>query len=178
MKNLKILITWYSGTGNTEKIAKAIKEGITGHDIDFLPVKDVDPTSLNSYNLVFLGSGLYGFNVSRKIAALVKRAPELPSKFAYFHTHENPQPNPYPDSFSSVNKILEKSNCQVLGQFDCCGENLVEKAEEQRQARWGTMAPDERKKSEEAFLNLVKGHPNKKDFENAKNFATSIITKL
>ncbi|MHA1256480.1 MAG: hypothetical protein ACTSPS_12855 [Promethearchaeota archaeon] len=40
------------------------------------------------------------------------------------------------------------------------------------------MAPDERKKSEEAFLNLVKGHPNEKDFENAKNFATSIINKL
>lgn len=166
MKILKILITYYTGTGNTEKIAKAIKEGITGHDVDLLPVKDVDPTSLNSYDLVFLGSGLYGFNVSRKIAALVKKAPE------------NPQPNPYPDSFSSVNKIIEPANCEVLGQFDCCGENLVEKAEEQRQARWGRMAPDERKKSEEDFLNLVKGHPNEKDFETAKNFATSIINKL
>ena len=92
MRILKILVTYYTGTGNTEKIAKAIKEGITGHDVDLLPVKDVDPTSLNSYDLVFLGSGLYGFNVSRKIAALVKKAPELPSKFAYFHTHENPQP--------------------------------------------------------------------------------------
>ncbi|MHA1256481.1 MAG: flavodoxin family protein [Promethearchaeota archaeon] len=52
---MKILVTWYSGTGNTEKIAKAINEGITGHDVDLLPVNDVDPTSLNSYDLVFLG---------------------------------------------------------------------------------------------------------------------------
>jgi len=178
VKILKILVTWYSGTGNTEKIAKAINEGITGHDVDLLPVNDVDPTSLNSYDLVFLGSGLYGFNVSRKITKLVKKAPQLPSKFAYFQTHENPQPNPYPDAFSSINKIIEPANCEVLGQFDCTGENLVEKAEEQRQARWGTLAPDERKKSEESFFNLVKGHPNEKDFENAKNFATSIINKL
>lgn len=178
MKILKILVTWYSGTGNTEKISKAIKEGITGHDVDSLPVNDVDPTSLNSYDLVFMGSGIYGSNVSRKITALVKKAPQLPSKFAYYYTHAAPQPNPYPNSFKSVNKIIEKANCQVLGQFDCCGENIVEKAEEQRQAFWSRLTPDERKKAEENFVNLVKGHPNEEDCETAKNFAISIINKL
>jgi len=173
VKILKILVTWYSGTGNTEKIAKAIKEGITGHDVDSLPVNDVDPTSLNSYDLVFMGSGIYGSNVSRKITALVKKAPQLPSKFAYFQTHENPGSNPYPDAFSSINKIIEPANCEVLGQFDCTGENLVEKAEQQRQALWGTYTPEEKKKAEEVWLNLVKGHPNEEDLENAKKFAVS-----
>lgn len=175
---MKVLITYYTGTGNTEKVANAIKEGITGYDIDLLPVSDVDPTSLNTYDLVFLGSGVYGFNVSRKLTGLIKKAPQLTSNFAYFYTHEAPAPNAYPDAFKSISKILEKHGCKVLGMFDCCGENLVEKAEEQRQAFRSRLTPEERKKAEEEFLNLVKGHPDAKDLENAKNFTNSIINKL
>ena len=175
---MKILVAYFSTTGNTEKVAKAIKEGITGHDVDLLPVKSIDPNSLGSYDLVFLGSGIFAFNVSRKLTALVKKAPQLPPKFVYFYTHESPQQGAYPDCFKSVNKIIEKSNCEVLGVFDCCGENLVEKAEEQRQAFRSRLTPDERKKAEEDFLKLVKGHPDAEDLENAKNFASLILNKI
>ncbi len=178
MISLKILVAYFSTTGNTEKVAKAINEGITGHDVDLLDVKGIDPSSLGSYDLVFLGSGIFAFNVSRKLMTLVKKATELPPKFAYFYTHQVPQQKAYPDGFKSVNKIIEKSNCEVLGTFDCCGENLVEKADEQRQALLSTLSPEERKKSEENFLNLVKGHPDAEDLENAKNFAKSIINKF
>jgi flavodoxin len=176
--NLKILVAYFSTTGNTEKVAKAIKEGITGHDVDLLDVKSIDPNSLNSYDLVFLGSGIFAFNVSRKLTALVKKAPQLPSKFVYFYSHEAPQQGAYPDCFKSVNNIIEQSNCEVLGVFDCCGENLNEKAEEQRQMFRTRLSPEEVKKAEEDFLNLVKGHPDAQDLENAKNFAASIINKI
>ncbi|MCJ7651570.1 MAG: flavodoxin domain-containing protein [Candidatus Lokiarchaeota archaeon] len=53
---MKILVTYYSDTGNTEKIAVAIKNGLEEQEVDLIPVKEVDPTSLNSYDLVFLGS--------------------------------------------------------------------------------------------------------------------------
>jgi flavodoxin len=175
---MKILIVYYSGTGNTEKVANAIKEGVTKHDVELLSVKDVDPTSLNSYDLVFLGSGLYGFNVSRKLTSLIKKAPQLPKSFAYFYTHENPSPNAYPDCFKSIDKILEKTNSQCLGTFDCCGENLVEKAEEQRKAFLSRLSSEEKKKTEDSYLNFVKGHPDAQDLENARNFASSILEKL
>jgi len=176
--SLKILVACFSTTGNTEKVAKAIKEGITGHEVDLLDVKGSDPSSLGSYDLAFLGSGIFAFNVSRKVATFVKKIPQLPPKLAYFYTHESPQQGAYSDCFKSVNKITEKSNCEVLGTFDCCGENLAEKAEQQRQAFRSTLSPEESKKAEEAFLNLVKGHPDAQDLENAKNFAASIINKL
>ena len=178
MISLKILVAYFSNTGNTEKLAKAIQEGITGHDVDLSPVKSVDPDLLNSYDLVFLGSGIYAFNASRKLMTLVKKAAQLPSKFAYFYTHEAPQQGAYPDSFNSVTKIIEKCNCEVLGVFDCCGENLVEKAEEQRQAFYSTLTPEKKKQAIEDHLNLVKGHPDAEDLENAKNFAKSIINKF
>ncbi|MFW9818351.1 MAG: hypothetical protein ACFFE5_01980 [Candidatus Thorarchaeota archaeon] len=65
-----------------------------------------------------------------------------------------------------------------MGTFDCCGENLVEKAQEQREAMMNRLSPEEKKKSEEDWLNLVKGHPDAQDLENAKSFARSIIEKL
>lgn len=175
---MKVLIVYFSGTGNTTKVANAIKEGIVGHDVDLLASGDVDPATLNSYDLVFLGSGIYGFNVSRKLTGLIKKAPQLPKNFAYFYTHEASAPNAFPDSFKSISKILEKSDCQLLGIFDCTGENLVEKAEEQRQAFRSRLTPEEKKKAEDDFNNFVKGHPDAKDLENAKDFAVSIINKL
>lgn len=178
MIHIKILVAYFSTTGNTEKVAKAIKEGITGNEVDLINIKGFDPNSLGSYDLAFVGSGLFGFNVSRKLTAFVKKMPQLPTKFAYFYTHEAPQQGAYPDCFKSVNKIIEKSNCEVVGMFDCCGENLVEKAEQQRQAMRSRLSPEEQKKAEEAFQNLVRAHPDVKDLENAKNFASSIINKL
>ena len=174
MRKLKILITYYSGTGNTEKIAYAIKEGITGHDVDLFPVKQVDPTILSSYDIVFVGSGIYGFAINRKIMRLIKKALELPSKFVYFYTHESS--NPWPDAFKSIRGILEKNNCEVLDEFECCGENL-KATEEQRQAAMKNLPPEKKKEMNEHYK-MVKGRPNSKDLENAKQFAKLIIKKL
>lgn len=176
MIKLKILVAYYSGTGNTEKIARAIKEAITEHDVDLLPVTRVNPESLKSYDLIFLGSGIYAFNVSRKVMTLVKKSAELPSNFAYFYTHESLKS--WPNAFKSVNKILEEKNCKVLGEFDCCGENLVEKAQEQREAMKSRLPPEESRKIEDDYLKYVKGHPNEKDLENAKKFTREILNKI
>ena len=173
---MKILVTYYSDTGNTEKIAVAINNGLADQEVDLIPVKEVDPSSLNSYDLVFLGSGIYGFNVNRKVTNLIKKSEKLPSKFAYFYTHESKKP--WPDAFKSVNKILGNFDCQILGEFDCCGENLVSKAEEQRQAFLSRLTPEKRKEAEETYLNNVKGHPDDTDCERARNFAISILKKL
>ena len=73
MRKLKILITYYSGTGNTEKIAYAIKESITGHDVDLFPVKQVDSTILSSYDIVFLVPVFMGSLLIEKLQVLLKR---------------------------------------------------------------------------------------------------------
>jgi len=171
---LKILITYYSGTGNTEKVANAIKDGIIGHDVDIFPVKQVDPTILKSYDMVFLGSGIYGFAINRKVTNLMKKATGLPSKFIYFYTHQSP--NPWPDAFKSIESILERNKCEILGEFECCGENL-KMNEEQRQTAMKNLPPEKRKEMEEHFR-VVKGHPNVEDLENAKKFAQLIVNKI
>jgi flavodoxin len=173
---MKILVAYYSGTGNTEKVANAIKQGLTGYDVDLFPVKKVDPTTLDYYDLVFLGSGIYAFNASRKVMTLVKKAPKLPPNFAYFYTHESI--TLWPKAFKTVNDIIEKQNCKLLGEFECCGENLVALAKQQREALQSKLSPEERKKHEENYQKYVKGHPDAQDLENAKKFAASIVEKL
>lgn len=171
---MKILVTYYSGTGNTEKVANAIKEGIIGHEVDLISIKQVDPILLNSYDIVFLGSGIYGFAISRKITNFIKKAPQLPEKFVFFYTHESS--NPWPEAFKSISGILKKNNCKLLGEFECCGENLKATVD-QRQAAMKNLSLDKKKELEEHYR-LVKGRPNDKDLENAANFAESIIKKL
>ncbi|NVM30184.1 MAG: flavodoxin family protein [Candidatus Helarchaeota archaeon] len=69
---MKILICYDSQTGNTAAIAKSMAEGLQGVDLITLPVKDVDPTSLNSYDDVFLGSGVYTNGAGKGLNKLVK----------------------------------------------------------------------------------------------------------
>ena len=175
-QKMKILITYYSDTGNTEKIAKAIRDALAEHDVDLMHVKDANPETLKAYDLIFLGSGIYAFNVHRKVKTLIKKAPQLPSKFAFFYTHESK--NSWPDAFKSVTEILDKTNSEILGEFDCTGENLVPLAAQQREAMLSRLSPEDRQVAEETYLNFVKGHPNEEDFEAAKKFAISIVNKL
>ena len=88
-------------------------------------------------------------------------------------THESQKS--WPKAFLSVNEVLKNHDCKILGEFDCCGENLVEKAQEQREAMYSRMNPEEREKAENIYLNFVKGHPDQEDLENATNFAKDIL---
>ena len=65
---MKILITYFSNTGNTKKIAKSLKEGLENQDVDIFPVKEVDSLSLKNYNLIFLGSGTYASRVNKSLS--------------------------------------------------------------------------------------------------------------
>lgn len=55
---MKCIVIYFSQTGNTEKIAKAIQTGvkqITGH-CDILPIKEANPRRLYEYDLIGLGA--------------------------------------------------------------------------------------------------------------------------
>ncbi|MFX1258978.1 MAG: flavodoxin family protein [Promethearchaeota archaeon] len=168
---MKILIAYFSQTGNTEKIALSIKEALKDEKIDLIPIKDIDPSNLNKYDLIFLGSGVYASRVHNSVVNLIKNAPELPTKFAFFCTHASLQF--YQKPFDKINKLFEKRNCVVLGIFDCVGENLgvLEKVQ---LAMLNKLPEDQRKRAEED-MKKIKGHPNNEDFENAKKFAKSIM---
>jgi len=60
MKNrMKSLIVYDSMYGNTEKIAKAIGDGLTG-EVKVVRVGEVNPAELKTFDLLILGSPVHG----------------------------------------------------------------------------------------------------------------------
>ena len=173
MNDLKILVTFYSQTGNTEKIAKSIYEGCQGQDVDIKPVKEVDPSSLGKYDLLFLGSGIYASRVNKALVDLIAAAPQLPPKFVFFNTHASKEA--YQDGFKVVKKNMGDSS-EVIAEFECCGESLGV-PEAMRKAMLERLPEDKRKEAEE-HQKWLKGRPNEEDLENAKKFAQSVLEKL
>lgn len=171
---MKILITYFSHTGNTEKVANSIKEGLNENDVDLIPVKDVDPSKLNYYDLVLLGSGIYASRIDKSLVNLVKKAaPNLPSKFAYFCTHASLEF--YQKPFYNITKILAGHGCKVIDEFDCVGDNIGIPLKT-RMTMLDNL-PDDKKKKAQEDMEKIKGRPNQEDLENAKRFGQSLTGK-
>ena len=168
---MKILVSYFSNTGNTEKVAKSIAEGLEGEDVELLKVEDTDPSSLKNYDLVVLGSGIYAGKVHKKVADLMKKVTEYPPKFAFFNTHQSP--TAYQKAFRRITKSIEESGSQVIGEFDCVGENLGMPKE--TTLKMLERLPEEERKKQEAYLESTAGRPNAQDLENAKAFGKSLI---
>ena len=174
MDKLKILITYYSNTGNTQKVAESIKDGLSEENIQLISIKDLDPSVLNSYDLVFLGSGVYASRVHKSVLDLIKKAPKLPPRIVYFCTHASLKF--YQKPFDKITKLLEKQDCSILGSFDCVGENLGMPKE--KQIEMLNRLPLEQRKKAEVERKKTIGHPNSEDLQNATKFAQSIIKNL
>ncbi|MHA2282417.1 MAG: flavodoxin family protein [Promethearchaeota archaeon] len=170
---MKILVTYFSQTGNTEKIAQSICEGCKGEDVEIKPIKEVDPSILSDYNVVFLGSGIYASRVNKSLAALLDAATELPPKFVFFCTHASK--NAYQDGFKVVKEKIAQSS-QIIDEFECCGDNIGI-PEAMRKSMLERLPEDKRKEAEE-HQQWLKGKPNEEDLQNARNFAQSVIKKL
>jgi flavodoxin I len=75
MKNrMKSLIIYDSMYGNTEKIAQAIGEGLTG-DVKVLRVGEVNTSELNTFDLLILGSPVHGGRPTPALEAFIKKLP-------------------------------------------------------------------------------------------------------
>jgi len=171
---MKILIAYHSNTKNTEKIAKAMKEGLEEEeqDVTISPAKEVDPSVLNSYDLILLGSGIYSRGIGRSIKALMSKADELPPKIACFQTYQNE--TWYPKAFTkAIGKTLEKCNSKIIDEFGCWGYNLGMTDEQMAQLA-SSFPPDEKKRIESQRI-ITKGRPNEEDCENAKVFAKNLL---
>ncbi len=58
---MKVLNLYYSTTGNTEKVAKAIEKALSeaGHEVDTIKASEKADMDLLSYDFIFAGSGVY-----------------------------------------------------------------------------------------------------------------------
>ncbi|NHI91534.1 MAG: hypothetical protein EAX96_03455 [Candidatus Lokiarchaeota archaeon] len=174
--SLKILITYHSQTGNTEKIAKGMKEALKNEDVTLLPATESKPETFDTYDIVFLGSGVYGGIIGKSLRNLMHRVVNLPGKFVLFSTHSSISHETHIKAFSMIRKSLEESNCEIVAEYDCLGENR-EITPERRELFLQSL-PKEKQKEALEHIEKLKGHPNIEDVENAKKFVFNLMKKL
>ena len=182
---MKILITYFSQTGNTEKIAEAIHE-ITSknHDSNLKRIKKVKIEDLTDFDLIFIGSACHDSDLAKPVLKFLKKIPESPKyAIAGFYTHSTFLPEgdnrikKLSERWSgkcsaTFESLKEKKNINFKGYFRCQGipsspiEQFIHK----------TIIKDDEEWTE--FLEEVKKHPDENDIENAKKFAQDILSDI
>ena len=179
---MKILVTYFSQTGNTEKIAQAIHEISSKNNESYLKsIKKVKIGELDDFNLIFIGSACHDSDLAKPVLKFLKKIPDSPKyAIAGFYTHSTFLPEgderiiKLSDKWSgrcseTFEKLEKEKSVNFKGYFRCQGipSPPIEQFIHQ------TIIKDDDEWAE--FLEEVKKHPNENDVENAKKFAQDIL---
>ena len=163
---MKVLVTYFSETGNTEKLAKAVYEGVGREDKTILPIDEVEDPE--PYDVVFCGFPVHSSTVPGKVQPFLKNFPE-DKKLAIFSTHGSLRGGQLAvTAFDYAGTLVKKA--RLLGIFGCRGkvkpsliEALMHKAEHKAWAQ-------------EAQSSAAR-HPDDADLEDGKDFARKMMDK-
>lgn len=173
IKSVNTLITYYSQTGNTEKIARAIYQVIPGEK-SYKKLSEVH--SVEKYDIIFLGFPICNFEPAKPAKEfLLKNAPD--KNIALFITMSLTAA-PANDQITELYK-LTLNNCKsyvspenILGIFDCPGElskvtaNALLDCSDPALQNFGRMR------------DITLGFPNEMNMKSAEAFALDIIEKF
>ncbi len=154
----KTLVTYFSRTGNTKKVAEAIYDALDG-DKTIMPVDDVQ--SLRDYELILVGFPVQMHSVPYNVETFLKAIPPL-TKIGLFCTHGS-LPGHRLSREALEYAVVLAAKAKVLGTFSCRGKLSMQALDVLNQSpehqEWTEMA---------ASANT---HPSEEDLAEAKIFA-------
>jgi flavodoxin len=162
---MKVLVAYFSETGNTEKVAQAIYEGIQEAEKDISPIQETK--NVEEYDLIFCGFPVHASSVPNKVEPFLKSIPQGKS-VAIFATHGSLRMGQLATAaFDYAVSLLSKA--KAIGTFGCRGKvkpDLLEVLAKK---------PEHRAWAEEAQGAAI--HPDEADLEDAKDFAKKMLKK-
>lgn len=162
---MKALVTYFSQSGNTAKVATAIYEGIEAAEKDLAPISEVGDVS--DYDLIFCGFPVHAHRVPRSAEAFLEKLP-AGTKVALFATHGSLRGGILAvQAFHHGITIGHELN--ILGTFGCRGKvrQSVLDALEEKAENWAWVME----------ARSAAGHPDGADLADAADFALKMITK-
>ena len=182
---MKVLVVYYSETGNTEKVARAIAEEVSrDHQVHLKKVNEVTACSLSNYDLVFLGSACHDADLTTPFKGLLDAIPNSPKfKLAGFFTHATYTPGGRENQnilfkrwaskcVTSFREVSRDKQIDFKGYYNCQGAPSPPLQDFIRREIITT--PDEW----EEYIQEVVMHPTSEDLEKAKEFARNILSQL
>ena len=170
---MNLLVTYWSQTGNTRKIADAIYTRLP--DQKQLMSFD-EAVSLDGYDMIFIGFPVMQFGPPAPARKFISTVPPG-KKIALFVTHAIPSNSDDPAQQAMLAKELEKCrsmcfNTNLMGLYHCQGELSEKMADELTVSgipilmQFAAMRP------------ATLGHPNAGEIRLATEFAAGIINEL
>ena len=162
---MKVLVAYYSQTGNTEKLAQAIFDAVEEPEKTLSKANEVK--NIEEYDLIFFGFPVQAGSVPAKFEPFLRQIPQG-KKLAVFATHGSLRGGPLAvTAFDYAMSLAPKS--KVIGTFGCRGKVRDELIE-------ALMKKPEHKAWAEEATSAI-GHPDEADIADSKEFARMMVTK-
>ncbi|MFZ0450615.1 MAG: flavodoxin family protein [Desulfatiglandaceae bacterium] len=162
---MKALVTYYSETGNTEKLARAIYEGAGQVDKQIVPINDAG--DLEVYDLIFCGFPVQAHGVPAKVVSFLKTIPEG-KKVALFGTHGSLKGGQMAIAgFYHAVSVSRKE--RVIGTFGCRGKvkfSLLDQLGKSPEHKAWVMEAQS-----------AMGHPDEADLADGREWAKEMVTR-
>ena len=162
---MKALVTYYTQTGNTAKIARAIYEAIH-FEKELLPIGDVK--DLQGYDIIFAGFPVQAHSVPATFLPFFKKLP-AGQQIALFCTHGSLRGGQLPKQ-AIEHAMGLASGARILGTFSVRGEvnpKILDSL---------MTSPQNHAWAQEALG--ASEHPNEADLADAKEFTKNILARL
>ena len=170
---MKVLVSYFSQSGNTEKIAKGIWEEVSqANEAALTKLEDVGAEEFAGYDFIFIGSPLHSANLAAPVKEFLTNIQAGASqRMASFITHfAAAYPNQDMDGFTEpIQAVCKEKKIEYKGCFDCQGA-LTESLHEAVKKKLNL--------SDEAWEDMLRqmaGHPNEEDVAKAKAFAREVL---
>ncbi len=163
---MKTLVTYYSDSGNTAKVAEGLFNGLKVKDKTLLAIDKV--TSLDEYDMIFCGFPVIEHSVPLKMQNFLKSIPAK-SNIAFFATHGSVRDSAKAKTaFENAGTLVKYS--KILGTFGVRGsvkQSVIDLLQNK---------PEHRPWVDEAITAV--GHPNESDLNDAVQFANQMLEKV
>ncbi len=151
---MDVIVVYFSQTGNTEKIAEAIRDGIvsTGNRCDLQPIKEVNKSDLIHYDLIAIGCPTFYYREPLNVKGFIQALEPVDGNQAFiFCTHGSVMGN----TLYYLNEELGLKGYAVVGSFDSYGSSSLQ------------FYPE---------VMHTQGHPDSIEYEEARTFGSTICS--
>lgn len=159
----RILVSYFSLTGNTRQVAEAIFDSLPEPKV-LLPVGEV--TDMAEYGLIFVGFPVHSHSVPLQVERFLKRIPPG-KKIAVFSTHGSLTGSRLARE-AIEHAVVVASQTKIIATFSCRGRVSPQALEALG-----------RSPEHEAWVDMAassKPHPSAQDLEEARAFARWVLT--
>jgi len=182
---MNVLVVYYSESGNTEKVARAIYDEVSRENhVDSKRVNEVAVKDLTKYDLIFLGSACHSSDLARPAKEFLNSLPENPKfKLAGFFTHAtyvatgDERSDMLFDRWASkcvtsFHNACRDKQIDFKGLFNCQGapsppiEAFIKREVVTSTEGW------------REYIEEARSHPTSNDLRKAREFARAVIASL